>query len=146
MGVALRILLLDDNDDVHRLSTSTFEQMIDNPSSYPLPRFAGARVRMASVLVELVDRKPTRVIRVTYSMLTFDSQGCLDSNSFNRQQWALAESVLGKGIPPSDPAPDIIDAATRFIARGGHWAPSPRVADRIDQTALGHLKCNRLSI
>jgi hypothetical protein len=46
-------------------------------------------------------------------------------------------------------APDrlagVADAASQFAARGGQWEPSATVKRRIEQTALGRLKCSRLS-
>jgi hypothetical protein len=144
MGLALRILLLDEIDSLHWLPTTAFEQMLQNPVSHRFSRFAGARVRMASVLVELVNRKPTRVVRATFSVLTFDTQGCLVPSAFDQHQRALAESALAKVLPKRGGPPNIIDAGSRFIAQGGNWVPSKAVMGRIEQTVLGRLKCARL--
>jgi hypothetical protein len=38
----------------------------------------------------------------------------------------------------------VVDAASRFAARGGSWAPSKTLAQRIEQAALGRAKCKRL--
>lgn len=143
MGLALRILLLDEIDSIHRLPTTTFEQMLQNPVSHRFSRFAGARVRMASILVELVNRKPTSVVRATFSMLTFDAQGCLVPSAFDQHQRALAESALAKVFPRPLDSPHIVDAASRFIAQGGNWVPSKTVMGRLEHAVLGRLKCAR---
>jgi hypothetical protein len=38
----------------------------------------------------------------------------------------------------------VVEAESRFVARGGQWNPSQEVARAIDQVALGALKCRRL--
>jgi hypothetical protein len=38
----------------------------------------------------------------------------------------------------------VADASTRFLARGGQWSPSAAVRRRIEQTALGREKCQRV--
>ncbi len=144
MGLSHRILLLDENDGLHRLQCTKFEQMLRDSASHRFPRFAGARVRMASVLVELLDRQPTREVRATYHVLTFDAQGRLDFGAFEQHQRALAESALAPVLTQRSGARKIIDAAQRFIAQGGNWTPSRSVADRIEQAVLGRMRCARL--
>ena len=43
MGFSFRMFLLDQDDGLYRLPNTKFEQMIRNPTSYRLLRFAGAR-------------------------------------------------------------------------------------------------------
>jgi hypothetical protein len=59
-----------------------------------MPEMAGKRVRMANILVELVNRRPIRVVRQTYFVAGFDQAGRLDAERFERQQLALVESAL----------------------------------------------------
>jgi len=66
MGLSCCFFLLDENDVLHRLSNAKFDQMLRRPAQHRLPRFAGARVRMASVIVGLEDRKPIRVVRTNF--------------------------------------------------------------------------------
>jgi hypothetical protein len=35
----------------------------------------------------------------------------------------------------------IVDASSRFVARGGRWQPSPSLEQRILRATLGDLKC-----
>ena len=56
---------------------------------------------MASVVVELVARNPVRVVRNTFSILTFDAEGRIDPSKFDKQQFALAESVVAPVLPYS---------------------------------------------
>lgn len=144
MGLSSRIFLLDQHDDLYRLPSSWFDQMLRDPASHPLPRFAGSRVRITGVVVELLDRQAIRVIRSTFSLLTFDSEGNFDPGPFDRHQRALAEQGLAPLIAETGRAMTVIDAANRFIARGVSWAPSNTLAQRIEQVALGREKCKRL--
>ena len=101
---------------------------------------------MASVVVELVARKPVRVARNTFSILTFNAEGCIDPGRFEKQQFALAESVFAPvfTVFADDSNQTIVDATSRFIAQGGQWVPSRAMARVIDQTALGQRRCRYL--
>ena len=138
------MFLLDQDDGLYRLPNTKFEQMLRNPTSYPLRRFAGARVRMTDVAVELRRRQPIRVVRITFAFLTFDADGYFDASAFNRHQWARAELGLAVPIAEAESEGTVVDAANRFVAQGGLWAPSRTLQRRIDATALGQLKCTQL--
>jgi hypothetical protein len=66
------MFLLDQDDGLYRLSSAKFNQMLRDPTSCRLTRFAGARVRMTNVAVELLDRQPIRVVWNTFGFLAFD--------------------------------------------------------------------------
>ena len=144
MGLSFRMFLLDQDDVLYRLPNKKFAQMLRDPTSYRLSRFAGARVRMTDVAVELLDRQPIRVVWITFAYLTFDAKGYFDASAFDRHQRARAE--LGLALPIGEPGGTgaVVDAANRFIAQGGLWAPSRILQRRIDAAALGQVKCARL--
>jgi hypothetical protein len=56
---------------------------------------------MAGVVVEFVARDPVRVVRNTFSILTFDAEGRVDSGKFEKQQFALVGSVVAPGLTSS---------------------------------------------
>ena len=101
---------------------------------------------MASVVVELAARKPVRVVRKTFSILTFNAEGRIDPSRFEKQQFALAESVFAPvfAVFADDSNQTVVDATSRFIAQGGQWVPSRTLARVIDQTALGQRQCRHL--
>jgi len=99
---------------------------------------------MTGVVVELMDRQAIRVIRSTFSALTFDSEGIFDPGPFDRHQRALAELGLAPQIAEARRTVTVVDAASRFAARGGSWAPSKTLAHRIEEAALGRAKCQRV--
>jgi hypothetical protein len=148
MGLAHRIFLIDRNDELYRLASSKFGDMMQDPRSHRVMRFAGQRVRAASMVIELEDRRPRRVIRATFEVLTFDAAGRLDSDRFDRQQMSRVNLWAAKVMPgingEADRANNVIDADDRFIERGGRWTPSKTLAAAIREAALGRAKISRL--
>jgi hypothetical protein len=125
---------------LYRLSSAKFMEMLRDRGSHSFPRFAGKRVRVAEAIVELRDRLPTRIARLTYDILTFDSDGRLDRAVFERQQFARAELAMCE----TESQGKIVDASNRFVAQGGQWAPSRALARVIRDAAFGQVKCPRL--
>ena len=136
MGLSSRMFLLDQDDKLYRLPNSRYEQMLQDPVSSPLTLFASQRVRIADLLVELLNRQPIRIVRSTYGIFTFNADGCFDPNTFERQQWARAQQALAPLPIEVSGTSTVVDAKTRFVAQGGHWTPSPALAYRIDDAAL----------
>ena len=144
MGISCRMYLLDQDDTLYRLPSAKFNRMLRDPTTYRLPRFAGRRVRMTDVAVELIDRQPNRVIWITFAFLAFDDDGHFDLATFDRHQRARAELALA--LPSLEPKSDeiVVDAADRFVVQGGRWTPSRALQRRIDAAALERVKCTRL--
>jgi hypothetical protein len=140
-----RTFILGPDDTIYRLASAKFSRMVDDPESHRLERFAGQRVRMAEAIVAVRDRAPVAVVRLIYEMLGFDAEGRLDKSTFIRQNAALAELVVSPVLPRLEAEETaVVDAGSRFVAKGGHWRPSPSLEQRILRAALGELKCERL--
>jgi hypothetical protein len=145
VSYSTRTFILGPDDTLHRLANAKFFRMVDDPESDRLERFAGQRVRMAEAIVEVRDRAPCAVVRLVYEMLGFDAEGRLDRATFMRQNAALAELAMSHVIPRLEAEETaVIDAGSRFVARGGRWQPSPSLEQEILRAALGELKCERL--
>ena len=144
MGLSCRLFLLDGNDVLYRLSNAKFDQMLRRPAEHRLPRFAGARVRMASVIVGLEDRKPVRVVLTSFSILPFDKRGGFDVTAYEQPLRARIDLALGALRNETASSMKVIEAANRFVDRGGRWEPSRAVARAIEQSALGLAKCERV--
>jgi hypothetical protein len=138
------MFLLDQDDGLYRLSSAKFNQMLRDPTSCRLTRFAGARVRMTNVAVELLDRQPIRVVWNTFGFLAFDVEGYFDAGTFDHHQRARAELALAPLAAEPKGAAIIVDATTRFVAQGGRWKPTRTLQRLIDEAALGRVKCPRL--
>jgi hypothetical protein len=141
--VAFRHYLLDSEGTLYRLPSAALDRMLQAPNRHRLARFAGQRVRSAEVVVEMVDGRPISVVRSVFNMLTFKRDGTLIPPLRDRHVRARAELAMA----PDSPArhPKVAEAGSRFVARGGQWKPPAALARRIEQTALGRLKCPRVS-
>jgi len=144
MSVSSRRFLIAQDGILYRLADATFIRMLRNPGSHAIPLLAGQRVRMASLIVELIGGVPIRVVQSTFATLSFDDDGCMDSGMFTRQQWALAELAVEPALVDTKDDETVLDAATRFIARGGRWRPSTSLARTINEAALGQIDCRQL--
>lgn len=113
------MFLLDQDDGLYRLPNTKFAQILTDPRSCRLARFAGNRVRMTDVAVQLQDRQPVAVVWINFGFISFDDQGYFDAPAFFRHQHARAE--LGMELPSAAPRipQKVVDAANRFVAQGG---------------------------
>ena len=135
MGLSVRLFLLDQNDGLYRMAITKFDQMLRDPGSYRIPRLAGARARMAEMVVELLDRRPIRVVWSAFGMLAFSEDGILDLSSFDHQQRARAELALAPLSAKSLGSTTVVAAAPCFVAQGGRWTPSKSLARRLGDAA-----------
>jgi hypothetical protein len=85
------------------------------------------------------------VIRSVFNMVTFKRDGTLVPPLRDRHARARAELALALALEAPPRHTTVAQAGTQFLARGGQWTPSAVVKRRIEQTALGHLKCPRVS-
>ena len=67
MGTGLRIFLIDDNDNIKRLSGIRYHRMRQRHPDECLIDCAGKRIRVAIVSLETEGRKPTSIIRIDYN-------------------------------------------------------------------------------
>lgn len=150
MAMAYQMFLIDADDHLHRLPISKFEDMLAQPSAHPVPQFAGQRIRAANVLVEVVNRVPTSVRRITYQVMTFDEDGWFNVPRFRHQQFGEFQESLARRNLSVTRLPiggkNVVNAASRFAARGGTWVPSADLAEAIQSAALGRLKTRRLRV
>ena len=146
MRLSSRLFLLAADDTLQALTSAAFMRMLRQEDVARVPDFAGQRVRQASIVVELVDRTPSRMVHCTFCMLDIDADGLLDVARLNTQQFARMEDPLAPARSASATGAPIVDAARRFVARGGTWEPDERLLRRIEAAALGRLQCPRVRV
>jgi hypothetical protein len=144
MGLSCRSFLVDENDVLYRLSNVKFDEILRRTAGSRFPRFAGVRVRMSSVIVGLEDRKPIRVVHTSYSVLPFDKSGRVDMRAYQQPIRARIDLLLGALRDETAESKKVVEAASRFVDRGGRWEPSRALARVIEQSALGLAKCERI--
>ena len=146
MGLSSRLFLLSADDTLHALASAAYMRMLRREDVARIPDFAGQRVRQASVIVELIDGTPLRVVHWTFSVLDIDADGFVDVERLSTQQFARVDDPFeSDGLARREGGP-IVDAARRFVARGGAWEPDGRMRQRIEAAALGRLPCPRVRV
>jgi hypothetical protein len=146
MGLSSKLFLLAADDTLYALASTAFMRMLRREDVSRVPDFAGKRVRQASIVVEVVDGTPSRMVHWTFSILDFDAGGLLDVERLSTQQFARVDDPFEPASPAQGKGGPIIDAARRFVARGGSWEPDKRLLRRIEAAAPGQVACPRVRV
>jgi len=146
MSLSSRLFLLSADDSLYALANSAFMRMLRREDVARVPDFAGQRVRQASIIVEVVDGAPSRMVHRTFSILDIDADGLLDVERLSTQQFARLDDPFERPSDAEGKRGPIIDAARRFLARGGSWEPNAELLRRIEAAALGRLSCPRVRV
>ncbi len=140
MGIGYRFYFVEDDDTIHRFAFSRFEKLIRSGSKERIPKYAEKRIRCAFMTLQLEDRKPHRVLRSEYPILTFDANGKLDSDKFE-EEVRLAMQTMPP-IVTTQRSGQVIDAQHHFAKRRYHneftWKPTPEIENRIYDAIFPH--------
>jgi len=146
MGISIRHLLVDHNDEVYRLNNRFFERLLEKSPGAVLTQFAGRRVRCAEVAVQMDNYQPVGIVRVVYYYVDFDARGRLDRDRMMQDAALQMEAGVGNIFPRRSPT--VIEASSRFAARRRDhevlWTPSAEIERAIYAAALGFNKLKRL--
>ena len=146
MGIAIRHIVVNQNDEVLRLRSSFFVKLWEKFPGGILPQFARNRVRWAEVAVEMQKRQPVAIVRVVYCYLYFDAKGGLDTDRVMKDGALMIEAGIGNIVPQRSRS--VIQASSRFAARRRDheaiWKPNLDLKQAIYDAALGSKKYRRL--
>jgi hypothetical protein len=70
----------------------------------------------------------------------------LNVERLSNQQFARVDDPLEVARTAQGNGDAVIDAARRFVARGGSWEPDERLLRRIEAAALGQVSCPRVRV
>ena len=146
MKLSSKLFLLTTDDTLHALASTAFMRMLQQEAMSRVPDFAGQRVRQASVIVQVIDGTPARMVHSTFSILDIKADGFLDVERLNTQQIARVDLKFDRSNLGDKVARPVIDATQAFIARGGSWEPDSRLLRRIEAAALGQVSCPRIRL
>jgi hypothetical protein len=146
MGLSSRLFLISADDTVHALAGAAFTRMLRREDLARVPDFAGQRVRQASIVIEVVNSAPSRIVHWTFCILDIDADGLLDVERLNTQQFARVDDPFELAGSGEGTGGTIVEAARRFVARGGAWEPDERLFRRIEAAALGRISCPRVRL
>ena len=146
MSLSSKLFLLSADDTLYALTTTAFMRMLRREDVARIPDFAGQRVRQASIVVQVVNGTPSRMVHWTFSILDIDADGLLDVERLSTQQFARVDDPFEPARPAQGKGGPIIDAARRFVARGGSWEPDNRLLRHIEAAALSQVRCPRVRV
>ena len=139
MGISIRVFIVNEDDTLTRIPLSRYERLLNGDPEECFPQYAGKRIRYALAMVDLVNRKPTEILRMEYSMLSFDPNGKVDP----AEKEKTARMVMD-AIPPMlmEQSPQkVIDARHHFAKKRYErefiWTPSPEIETAINEAIFG---------
>ena len=146
-SIALRHYVLTHDNEIFRISNAKFDRLIQGGEQGQFKLFSGLKVRMAEILVSLVDRKPIEVLRASYSHLYFDAQGNLDHAQYHGDIAVTLELIMpdfmGLGADKN-----VIYANQQFAKRKRDgtvfWKPNSKLECELFDIATGRIKCRSL--
>lgn len=80
MGVGIRIFLVDGDDKITRIPGSRFERIRNRNSKEVLFQYRNSQIRYAEVILQLENRRPISILRISYGYLRIDSEGRVDQD------------------------------------------------------------------
>jgi len=139
MGTGLRVFLVNDDDSLERFPLARLERLFQGHPEERLLQYAGKRVRYALVIVDLVNRKPIEILRIQYAILTFDSEGKIDSAELEKEMRLGVDMVpIGTIAPLSR---KVVDAEHHFLQKRYEnrylWKPTPEIEETIVKVVFG---------
>ena len=140
MGIGHRFYFVEDDDTIHRFPFTRYEKLIRSESKERIPKYAGKRIRGAFMTLQLEGKKPHRILRSEYPILTFDADGRFDPDAFEEEVRLAMETLPPIMITPR--SSQIIDAQHHFARRRYHnefkWKPTPEIENRIYDAIFAH--------
>jgi hypothetical protein len=139
MGTGFRVLLIDHNGILRRMSMRRYERLINPDSAERLLEYAGKKLRFVYVVLDLLRRKPVAIKHIDYFMLSFDATGRVDCSEWDREAALIGEMV---SIPLLEPPHETVIDARRHFAKKRYfqefkWTPSQEVETAIMTAIFG---------
>ncbi|MGD8264828.1 MAG: hypothetical protein PVG70_19240 [Desulfobacterales bacterium] len=134
MGLGTRIFIVKEDDSIERLSLKRYDRLIKRHPDERLLQFAGKRIRYALMVLEMLNRKPVRILMAEYSFLVFDSEGRLDVSEQEKAARLVMDTL--EPIDLEQKSGKVIDVKHRFAKKRFDdqylWDPSPEINAAIE--------------
>lgn len=138
MGFGFRVFIIDEEDQLKRISMTRFDRIRDRDPKESLPQYKNSRIRYAMVILGLENRKPVSILRIYYNYLVIDSEGLVDQK-FLDTEGQVAISMMPSIPLPGEPA-NVVHASDKFAQKRFEneftWTPSFEVEQAIIRKAL----------
>ncbi|MBU1171402.1 MAG: hypothetical protein KKD44_17755 [Proteobacteria bacterium] len=140
MNLSLRLYIFDNDDTIKRIPLTRFEKLEHGELTFP--QYASSSVRMAEVVLGLVDREPQQIIRVVGSMLHFDKTGSIqESDKENKRLTHISMGYFLGDVLTSEEKPTdkkVIQAERLFTEKAlndkFNWDMKPSDINRLVDT------------
>ena len=146
-SISIRHFFVIEGDKILRVSNAKFSRLLKGASDEKTENFAGKRIRTAEIVVELLNRKPVKVIRANYFYLHFDKKGIVDYDRFISDGSIVANAGLPLLFSEKEEN-NIINAEQEFYKRRRDhavwWKPNMLLERNILDAAIDDFKCKRL--
>ena len=134
MGLGIRVFIVKEDDSIERLSLKRYNRLIKGNSDERSLQFAGKRIRYALMVLEMLNRKPARILIAEYSFLAFDSEGRLDVSEQEKAARLAMDTLEPMALEQK--SGKVIDVKHRFAKKrfdGRYlWDPSPEIKAAIE--------------
>lgn len=135
MGMSHRIFLIEEDNSLKRLPSTHFRRLLRREPKASLLKFAGKRVRCVEVLLDVTNRRPSRIVHINYDKIPFDAYGQIDPEwerlLFNQIDFGGSRSRNGKVIHAEH------DFAKRRFDHEFRWKPSRKIEKAIEDVIFG---------
>ena len=139
MGLSIRVFIVEDDDSINRLPLTKYERLLKRSSDERLLKYAGKRVRYALLVVDLVNRRPTEIVRDQFGFLEFDDEGQLKIAEQGKME-SLAFDMLAP-ILSEQKNSRVIDARHKFAKKSYldkfSWTPTDEIIAAIAKAIFG---------
>ena len=101
MNIVNRVFAIPDDESIVKMSNTKLEKLLKFDKDTSFPEFKNKKIKIASLLITLKNRKPERIISENYYFYEFEKTGKLDKEKYNAQfqvKLALADSILSNTI------------------------------------------------
>lgn len=137
MGFGIRVYGIDPSGQVRRITVSTFERLYDGAKDKPIPAYAGQRIKIAMLFLRTQNRKPISIRRIEYSIVFFDSKGCIDQDQVREAMHMAANSAEWFGAEPQDVLTRLKPSLARLKYRDKFsWIPTKEEKQSIERLTL----------
>jgi hypothetical protein len=140
MGLSIRSFFVDDNDKISSVATAKINRLFNGDPNESFPEFSNSRIKLAEAVVELIDRKPYRIIKIEGSFLLFDSSGRLDKEELFKEIQIGVNSASQTGLPEN--GDNVIDASSIFSSKIYKnkciWEPKEEIRQSILKAIFGY--------
>ncbi len=133
MGIGCRILFVDEDESLQRISMVRLDRLVRFDPSESLRRYANKRVRCTKVFLEVAGRQVLAIRNIDYFILPFDAKG-----QINKKEWENGMRLGMELLPPllsEERSKQVINARHRFAKRRYEhefkWKPYRKVEEAI---------------